>query len=65
MPYVTVGKENTGNVDPYYEDHGSDIHRNFISVSRRFALHAERSNYGAWKTTPRPPNALPGSACIA
>ena len=23
MPYVTVGKENSGNVDLYYEDHGS------------------------------------------
>src|SRR5713226_133045 len=22
MPYVTVGKENTGNIDLYYEDHG-------------------------------------------
>src|SRR3981081_2096712 len=23
MPYVTVGKENSGNVDLYYEDHGT------------------------------------------
>ena len=23
MPYVTVGKENAGNVELYYEDHGS------------------------------------------
>src|SRR6266702_5205241 len=23
MPYVTVGKENSGNTDIYYEDHGS------------------------------------------
>jgi len=23
MPYVSVGKENTGNIDLYYEDHGS------------------------------------------
>src|SRR5690242_19497759 len=23
MPYVTVGKENSGNIDHYYEDHGS------------------------------------------
>jgi pimeloyl-ACP methyl ester carboxylesterase len=23
MPYITVGKENTGNIDLYYEDHGS------------------------------------------
>ncbi len=23
MPYVTVGKENSGNIDIYYEDHGS------------------------------------------
>ena len=23
MPYVTVGKENSGNTDLYYEDHGS------------------------------------------
>src|SRR6202051_2124488 len=23
MPYVTVGKENSGNIDLYYEDHGS------------------------------------------
>jgi non-heme chloroperoxidase len=23
MPYVTVGQENTGNIDLYYEDHGS------------------------------------------
>jgi non-heme chloroperoxidase len=23
LPYVTVGKENTGNIDLYYEDHGS------------------------------------------
>src|SRR2546430_6977528 len=23
MPYVTVGKENSGNVELYYEDHGS------------------------------------------
>jgi non-heme chloroperoxidase len=23
MPYITVGKENSGNVDLYYEDHGS------------------------------------------
>src|SRR6266498_1121742 len=23
MPYVTVGKENTGDIDLYYEDHGS------------------------------------------
>jgi len=24
MPYVTVGKENSGNIELYYEDHGSD-----------------------------------------
>jgi non-heme chloroperoxidase len=24
MPYVTVGKENSGNIDLYYEDHGED-----------------------------------------
>jgi pimeloyl-ACP methyl ester carboxylesterase len=23
MPYVTVGKENSANIDLYYEDHGS------------------------------------------
>src|SRR5712692_12120362 len=23
MPYVTVGKENSGNIDLYYEDHGT------------------------------------------
>src|SRR5436190_15933942 len=23
MPYVTAGKENSGNIDLYYEDHGS------------------------------------------
>ena len=23
MPYVTVGKDNSGNIDLYYEDHGS------------------------------------------
>ena len=23
MPYTTVGKENSGNIDLYYEDHGS------------------------------------------
>jgi pimeloyl-ACP methyl ester carboxylesterase len=23
MPYVTVGKENSGNIELYYEDHGS------------------------------------------
>ena len=23
MPYITVGKENTGEIDLYYEDHGS------------------------------------------
>src|ERR1700690_371606 len=23
MPYVTVGKENSGDIDLYYEDHGS------------------------------------------
>src|ERR1700739_5078399 len=23
MPHVTVGKENSGNIDLYYEDHGS------------------------------------------
>src|SRR5690349_16239253 len=23
MPYVTVGKENSGNIDLYYEDHGN------------------------------------------
>jgi non-heme chloroperoxidase len=23
MPYVTVGKENSGNIDLYYQDHGS------------------------------------------
>jgi non-heme chloroperoxidase len=23
MPFITVGKENSGNVDLYYEDHGS------------------------------------------
>jgi len=23
MPYITVGKENSGNIDLYYEDHGS------------------------------------------
>jgi len=22
MPYITVGKENSGNIDLYYEDHG-------------------------------------------
>ncbi len=25
MPYITVGKENTGNIDLYYEDHGSGM----------------------------------------
>ena len=23
MPYITVGQENSANIDPYYEDHGS------------------------------------------
>ena len=23
MPYVTVGKENSGDIELYYEDHGS------------------------------------------
>src|ERR1700737_4367301 len=23
MPYITVGKENSGNIDLFYEDHGS------------------------------------------
>ena len=23
MPYITVGKENSGSIDLYYEDHGS------------------------------------------
>src|SRR3954468_8354381 len=23
MPYITVGQENSGNIDLYYEDHGS------------------------------------------
>ena len=23
MPYVTVGTENSGNIDLYFEDHGS------------------------------------------
>jgi pimeloyl-ACP methyl ester carboxylesterase len=23
MPYVTVGEENSGNIDLYYEDHGT------------------------------------------
>jgi pimeloyl-ACP methyl ester carboxylesterase len=23
MPYITVGQENSGNIDIYYEDHGS------------------------------------------
>ena len=23
MPYVTAGKENSGNIDLYYEDHGT------------------------------------------
>ena len=23
MPYVTVGEENSGSIDSYYEDHGS------------------------------------------
>ncbi len=23
MPYVDVGKENSGNIDLYYEDHGA------------------------------------------
>ncbi len=23
MPFVTVGKENSGNIDLHYEDHGS------------------------------------------
>jgi hypothetical protein len=23
MPFVTVGQENSGNIDIYYEDHGS------------------------------------------
>jgi non-heme chloroperoxidase len=23
MPYITVGKENSGNIELYYEDHGS------------------------------------------
>jgi pimeloyl-ACP methyl ester carboxylesterase len=25
MPYITVGKENSGNIDLYYEDHGSGM----------------------------------------
>jgi hypothetical protein len=23
MPYITVGKENSGNIDLYHEDHGT------------------------------------------
>jgi pimeloyl-ACP methyl ester carboxylesterase len=23
MPYITVGKDNSGNIDLYYEDHGA------------------------------------------
>jgi len=25
MPYITVGKENSGSIDLYYEDHGSGM----------------------------------------
>ena len=25
MPYITVGKENSGKIDLYYEDHGTGI----------------------------------------
>ena len=32
MPYVNVGKENSGNIDLYYEDHGSGCAYSWISV---------------------------------
>jgi hypothetical protein len=45
MPYITVGKENSGNIDLYYEDHGSGqpvvlIHGYLLSgASRKLAGH--------------------------
>src|ERR1035441_7440372 len=40
MPFITVGKENSGNIDLYYEDHGSGkpvvlIHGSRSSTSTR------------------------------
>ena len=38
MPYVTVGKENSANIELYYEDHGSGTAGRvdpWISIKRR------------------------------
>jgi hypothetical protein len=50
MPFTTVGTENSGNIDLYYEDHGSGDPRcpyPRISTERRLLGEAGRSASGA------------------
>ena len=35
MPFITVGEENSGNIDLYYEDHGA-ISANLLHGFERF-----------------------------
>jgi hypothetical protein len=59
MPYVTVGKENSGGIELYYADHGSGqpivlIHGYPLSGASCFRLE-HFSRYS------KPPNLLPGA----
>lgn len=37
MPYITVGKENSGDIDLYYEDHGTGQPVDFFAHRRSAA----------------------------
>jgi non-heme chloroperoxidase len=47
MPYVTVGKENSGNIDLYYEDHGSG--------QAVVLIHGYPLSGASWEKQPHPP----------
>lgn len=50
MPYVTVGKENSGEIQLYYEDHGSGdpvVIDPRVSAERRFVGEAGSRAFGS------------------
>jgi pimeloyl-ACP methyl ester carboxylesterase len=62
MPIVTVGTENSGSIDLYYEDHGSGapvilIH-GYPRRSARYSLDPHRRGQRRAAPLPRPPGGL-------
>jgi len=47
MPIVNVGKENSGNIDLYYEDHGAG--------KPVVLIHGYPLSGASWETAPCPP----------